>query len=166
MSLQKSFLLRLFFFSWEKNKITEKPDRVWRPVVSTSRNTLHLRSEGRNSLVGQDPIDVCHVQTYADKKVCRHMNLRARIRNVAKSPDKIAFSVSLWHQWDGSFVQFAHCEVHIGFGLVCSMHVCGGGSDQMYEHITVSTPDITVSCSSWKVRGNFWRKQRNETLKI
>ena len=71
---------------------------MWRPVVSTSRNTLHLRSEGRNSLVGQDPIDVCHVQTYADKKVCRHMNLRARIRNVAKSPDKIAFSVSLRHQ--------------------------------------------------------------------
>ena len=34
------------------------------------------------------------MQTYANKKTCRHMNLRAHTTHAVKSPDRILFSDS------------------------------------------------------------------------
>ncbi len=50
-----------------------------------------MRNEGRNSLVDQVLIRACHMQTYANKKACSHMNLRAHTRNEARSPEQSAF---------------------------------------------------------------------------
>ena len=46
------------------------------------------RKEDRNSLVAQDRIGVCQMQTNMNKKACKHMTLRAHTRNEARSTDK------------------------------------------------------------------------------
>ena len=122
--------------------------RVWRKVTTPSLNSLAV----------QDLIGVCHIQTYVNKKVYRHMNLLPHIRNTVKSPDKKNHVVGFFTppvRWEF----FAHCESHIGFGSVWNIRVSVGGSvwnirvsvggsDQMlYEHITVWTPDVTDSWS-------------------
>jgi hypothetical protein len=68
-----------------------------------------VQREGRNWLVDQDLIGVCHMHTCVHKKIPRHMKLRAHTRNTANSPGKSAFSGSLQRQRDASF---AHCECH------------------------------------------------------
>ena len=89
---------------------------------------------------------VCHMHTYDHRKIPKHINSRTPTRNTTNSPDKIAFSGSLRRQRVGCF---AHCEGHIGWWFLFSMHVCAGDSDQMlYQHIPVLTPDITGSYSS------------------
>jgi hypothetical protein len=50
--------------------------------------------EGRNLITSQELIGICHMQTYANKKTCRHMNLRAHTTHAVKSPDRILFSDS------------------------------------------------------------------------
>jgi len=59
--------------------------------------------EGRNLLVAQVLIGVCHMQTYVNKKACKPMNLRTHSRNEAKLTDKMAFSDSTHDQRDCSF---------------------------------------------------------------
>ncbi len=57
--------------------------------------------EGRNSLIAQVLIGVCHMQTRLKKKACRNLKLRARTRNEETSMDKSAFSDSSSHdQYD------------------------------------------------------------------
>jgi hypothetical protein len=58
----------------------------------------HVHREGRNWLVDQDLIGVCHMHTYVHKKIPRHMKLRAHTRNTTNSSGKIAFSDSLKRQ--------------------------------------------------------------------
>jgi hypothetical protein len=48
-----------------------------------------VHREGRNSLVDQDLIGVCHMHTYVYKKIPRHMKFRAHTRNTSNSSDKI-----------------------------------------------------------------------------
>jgi hypothetical protein len=58
----------------------------------------------------------------------------------------ISISLVWERQWDGTF---PHCERHNGWWFSCRIHVYAGGSDQtLYQHMTVLTPDITVSFSS------------------
>jgi hypothetical protein len=119
------------------------------PILLLGRSDAghpRVHREGRNWIVTQDLIVVCHIHTYAHKKILRHMKLRAHTRNTAKSPVKNAFSVSFQRQGDASF---AHCQVHNWWSLSYRMHVYSGGSDHMlYQRITVLTPVITVSWSS------------------
>jgi hypothetical protein len=59
-----------------------------------------LRKEDRNSLVTQDRIGVCQIQTNMNKKACEHMNLRAHTRNEARSTTKAPFWASRCLSYD------------------------------------------------------------------
>ncbi len=75
-----------------------------------------MRKEGRNSLVDQILVGVCHMQTYENKKACSHMNLRAHTRNEARSPEKRAFLDSSHDQCDERLTDakdIAGLDVHL-----------------------------------------------------
>ncbi len=115
-----------------------------------------VHTEGRNWLVVQDLVGVCHMHTCVPKKIPRQMNFRVYTRSTVNSSDKIAFSDSLEHQWHWCF---PHYEGHTTWWLVFIMDVYPGGSDQMmYQHMPVLTADITVSSSSVKVGCMFSQK--------
>jgi hypothetical protein len=90
-------------------------------------------------------IGVCHMQTYVNKKVWRHMDLRAHIRNTGTSSDKIAFSGSLRHKRDASF---AHCEARI-WDVLQYACLCRRSDEMLWEHIAVLTPGVTEL--NWRV---------------
>jgi hypothetical protein len=53
--------------------------------------TRFMEKEGRNSLVFQDIIGSCHIQTNIHKKTSEHRNLCEYTRNEAISTDNISF---------------------------------------------------------------------------
>ena len=123
--------------------------------------------EGRNSLVAQVLIGACHMQTYANKKSCIHMNLRAHTRNEARSPEKRAFLDS---SHDQSGERFTDAEEHSGLGRARNMKVCVVVSEsRMLEHILLVnswtsrcplTSFIPVFPSFLPSTQNFYRKER------
>ena len=85
----------------------------------------------RNLITSQEHIGIGHMQTYANKKTCRHMNLRVHNTRSQITRQELVFGL-VDRQWDGSFV---HCEGHNGLGCVRNMKVCALGSDSMlWEH--------------------------------
>ena len=63
------------------------------PSCFRNVHTCHelVSKEGRNSLVVQVLIGVCHIQTYVNKKAYSDMNLCAHTRNEVRSPEKHVF---------------------------------------------------------------------------
>ena len=77
-----------------------------------------VSKEGRNSLVVQVLIGVCHIQTYVKKKAYSDMNLCAHTRNEVRSPEKHVFLDSQCDE------RFKDSDTHRGFVCSRNMKVC------------------------------------------
>ncbi len=68
--------------------------------------------EGRNSIVVQVLIGVCHMPTYCEnKKACSHINLSVHTRNETRSPEKRVFLDSSHDQYGERLTDVKDIEV-------------------------------------------------------
>ena len=114
-------------------------------------------------LVAHDLSAACRMQTYAKKKACKHMNLRARTRKPARLPDKSALPDSSHHQVDISFTgkggRYGTTE---GWKARVNTRLCGDNRHSQLAALAARCTDIQVTLCPQPAMFSSWARKRGK----